>query len=723
MELHNMDEYLDLQEQNEINLLSAEGITPIENESEWHSVTPTTHDNTFLYGTENNNNNGDNNRNHDSNWGFVDLNLFVPNYIAPDSLTIPQRVTRSRNTITYKRKKSSTKKKLYCVCQQPYNGKPMVQCDHCEDWFHCACVNFDPDEQEDDMDWICDGCKELKQASQEIANEETGLMIQEPVLETRQSRNTSTCLYKPCNNRTRLDSYCSDVCARKDEKPKPRRTKRSIPKEEEQDDDDEYVHEEEEEEEKVLKEKKKSTKKAEKDNEKKVEKDNEKDSEKKSPELEPTQSEISEKNSPKSETLSKPEQDMTLMNPDENPVRRNVIKNMTGLLEQSMASALERDPDVFDKTPIEEKSKELARSIEATLFERLGENNQPGEPYKIKFRSLYHNLRDKANHNFQWRVVTGDLSPLELIGMSSEDMANPELKSKSEVLRQKSLKNSILKMENMPIIKKTHKGDIIMIPKDSGYQEQVDKVDPPLTETVLEPVKSITTAAAAEPMDDILARIGIQEERNMESHRVKKRKVTVDVEELLGEEEETPFEVEMDMEEEVKTLPMVVEQPKEKVASIWQGRVNMPQVAEFEACARQIGGRQMSPEEWSEVLSPTMWVEGRIPAERVTSYITQTQYSSSREIVLIQVEAENRQTELGLNNGQTEILLNYLETRKRFAVVGHNKTQIKDFYLIPLKKHQNIPDCLYVVRVEESERDCDLFLGVLVLQKKTYRPY
>ncbi|KAI9004899.1 hypothetical protein CLU79DRAFT_599271 [Phycomyces nitens] len=43
-------------------------------------------------------------------------------------------------------------KKLYCICQQPYNGDPMVQCGQCEEWFHCACVKLDPEEAED-LDW------------------------------------------------------------------------------------------------------------------------------------------------------------------------------------------------------------------------------------------------------------------------------------------------------------------------------------------------------------------------------------------------------------------------------------------------------------------------------------------------------------------------------------------------------------------------------------------
>lgn len=527
-------------------------------------------------------------------------------------------------------------------------------------------------------------------------------------LETRQTRyrQPSTCLYKGCNNSTRADSYCSDVCARKDETITP--TRRSRPKKKEES-EDEYTEEQQQEEEEE------QDKQSEHLEKKQEEKNNEEE-------------EVSAPNSP------------SQMTAEENPVRRNVVKNMSTILKSIMESAVEKDPQVFDSQPVQERAETLAKSIESTMFSQLGDRGRTcGEVYKNKFRSLLHNLKDKANQTFQLRIVTGDLSPLELIKMSSEDMANPELKSKAEILRQKSLKNSILKLENMPIIKKTHKGDIIMIPTKESHDDEdaYHQSSTPTTPTVVKqqelanetPSSVEPSSRSAEPMDDILARIGIQDEQkrnasNLDNNRVKKRRVTADLEELLGEEEETPFEIEeMDMTEQEKE-EKEDETQEVKLPSVWQGRVNMPQVAEFEACARQIGGRQLNEEEWAEVLSPTMWIEGRIPADRVTNYITQTQYSSSREIILIQVEARSRQTQVTLNEEQAQTLLDYLETRQRYAVVGHNKTKIKDFYLIPLKRMQQIPDCLYVVRVEETKRDCDLFLGVLVLQKaKSFLPY
>lgn len=480
------------------------------------------------------------------------------------------------------------------------------------------------------------------------------------------------------------------------------------------------------------------------------------------------------------------------MTEEENPVRRNVIKNMKTVLKSIFDVALTENADMMDESTLttEERAEALAKSIENTMLEQLGDGGPGkkrrtcGEPYKSKFRSLLYNLKDKANKVFQIRVVTGDLTPDELVKMSSEDMANPELKSLSEVFREKGLKNSVMKMDNTPIIKKTHKGDIIMVPdKDNNnmYSEQVqqelDKINrrssssssSPSTSASATDISPTTTAEAdtntskkpisslspttssthqADPLDDILARIGIpaQDDNSHVSNKrsasvsdtalaedvdpeVKKRRVALDVEQLLGDEDET-FEVdevdtaELEKEEEqedtakeVQTQTQDGDESQAVLPTIWQGRVNMPQVAEFEASARQIGGRLLSEAEWDQVLSPTMWIEGRIPSERVTNYVTQTQYSTSREIVLLEVEAKG-----GDANQQGQDLLNYLDSRQRYAVVGHNKTRVKDFYLVPLYKVQHIPDCLYVVRVEETKRQCDLFLGVLVLTKHVPKP-
>ena len=32
--------------------------------------------------------------------------------------------------------------KKYCVCRKPYNGRFMIQCDFCDEWYQGSCVNI-----------------------------------------------------------------------------------------------------------------------------------------------------------------------------------------------------------------------------------------------------------------------------------------------------------------------------------------------------------------------------------------------------------------------------------------------------------------------------------------------------------------------------------------------------------------------------------------------------
>lgn len=73
-------------------------------------------------------------------------NCITPDFLIkqqPTSVQDEKRVTRSKTAgkITPetvkeepKKKKTTRAKKVYCICKQPYNGKPMVQCDRCEEW-------------------------------------------------------------------------------------------------------------------------------------------------------------------------------------------------------------------------------------------------------------------------------------------------------------------------------------------------------------------------------------------------------------------------------------------------------------------------------------------------------------------------------------------------------------------------------------------------------------
>ncbi|KAJ8663629.1 hypothetical protein O0I10_000875 [Lichtheimia ornata] len=647
-------------------------------------------------------------------------------------------------------KKKMRGRKLYCICQKPYTGDPMVQCDKCSNWFHCACVDLDPDEADDIDTWMCNECTQKYGGDEKTEKgEDVPTTKKEPTPEavpesppvtkkaygTRQAK-SRTCLLPSCKNVTREDSYCSDKCAAQDALRKAG--------------DSEYVPTRRS----LSPSPERRTKPA--PEKKKVQQ----------------QQQQQQQSPPKEQTP-----------PEDDPIRKNVVKNMTTILKSIITFALEKNPNLFEKeadatatvendnnvamaTPsanedsnadqAEKRAATIAQEVEDQMFEQLaepGKNNERhcGGQYKNKFRSLLHNLKDKSNQAFQMRVITGELSPKDLVAMSAKDMANPELKSMSESMIQESIKNSVLKVSNMPFIKKTHKGDIIMVDNTkrddrdedeslrvSTYRSRQDSASALAdgTESRRSSMSTNTTGAATTPtsyvpetptsrqhhFDHFFPEVMEEdddENNSGEAASAKKRRI----EELLEEEnyvpesfsdnEEDRDEGEKQKEERTTATMSSNNKSEQQLPSIWQGRVNMPQVAEFNASARQIGGRTLSTDEWSEVLSPTMWIEGRIPEDRVVNYVTQTQYSTSREIVLLEIEAASTE-----GDQQLDTLLRYFDSRKRYGVVGHNKTKIKDFYLVPLFKVQQLPDFLYVVRIEETKRVADMFLGVLVLQKQ-----
>ncbi|ORY99535.1 transcription elongation factor S-II, partial [Lobosporangium transversale] len=70
-----------------------------------------------------------------------------------------------------------------------------------------------------------------------------------------------------------------------------------------------------------------------------------------------------------------------------------------------------------------------------------------GKDYKAKFRSLFFNLKDKNNESLRARVLSGELEPHELVRLTPEELANPELQSIAEEVRKRSIHDSVLTIE------------------------------------------------------------------------------------------------------------------------------------------------------------------------------------------------------------------------------------------------------------------------------------
>ena len=113
----------------------------------------------------------------------------------------------------------------------------------------------------------------------------------------------------------------------------------------------------------------------------------------------------------------------------------------------------------------------LVTKIEAELYRKLAKGDNI-KNYLNKARSLIFNLRDPKNNLYR-KVILGKIAPERLVNMSSEDLANSELKHWRENEKKQSIemiKRDAADHAHQTIVKKTHKGEVI-ISKDEPISE------------------------------------------------------------------------------------------------------------------------------------------------------------------------------------------------------------------------------------------------------------
>lgn len=116
---------------------------------------------------------------------------------------------------------------------------------------------------------------------------------------------------------------------------------------------------------------------------------------------------------------------------------------------------------------VEEKARTFAMTFESALFESNAEVmpkstvQVAGKAYRDKLRSFLFNLKDKSNKSLRARIASDDISAAQLATMSSDELANDEIRKEVERRKRENLEQSILKRDtSAPLRKLTHKGEV-----------------------------------------------------------------------------------------------------------------------------------------------------------------------------------------------------------------------------------------------------------------------
>ncbi|BGP48332.1 Transcription factor bye1 [Rhodotorula kratochvilovae] len=309
---------------------------------------------------------------------------------------------------------------LYCVCLGYDTGEqPMIQCEHCSNWFHFSCVSLTDDIAGKIEAYSCDMCEQMGMGA-------TRLLADAP------ARTTSSIAFYAAANED-LDDAPSDD---------------GEDDEEETDEEDEDFDEDADVDEGRSKGKGKEVARGRKRKTDLVVSDDDFDGE------------LDDDVKPKKKKDVKPVLP-TASVPTTDKTRTHVVKQLTTIF-SSIFSAAAAGSGESGSAGMEVRSAAFAEEVEGELFEGFAEVDDKGvrgprAKYVAKFRSLHFNL--KSNAYLRSRVANNELGAGKLIHLSAEDLQTPELRAMAESVRAASLRNSVKEVLAAPTAKRTHKGE------------------------------------------------------------------------------------------------------------------------------------------------------------------------------------------------------------------------------------------------------------------------
>jgi len=120
------------------------------------------------------------------------------------------------------------------------------------------------------------------------------------------------------------------------------------------------------------------------------------------------------------------------------------VKGGTGDSTRDKCVELVYDALVADTTAPTELVLSMSRAVESSVLELTG--GTFGE-YKAKIRSLFVNLKDKANPALRASIVDGSLAPEKFAKMTSQEMASAERQAENRKIEEENLFKSLSAVE------------------------------------------------------------------------------------------------------------------------------------------------------------------------------------------------------------------------------------------------------------------------------------
>ena len=418
--------------------------------------------------------------------------------------------------------------------------------------------------------------------------------------------------------------------------------------------------------------------------------------------------------------------------------RRNVAAALVKLFVDQTTQA---QKDGAFKVPkgqtLEVLGRRLGLAVEYAVFANCwGPGGEPNPAYSNKFRMILHNV--KANPALRDRLLNKSLSPQELSQMSSDDMASKELQEMTAEMKKETEKQHVLIQEEGPRIRRTHKGEEVVGDPITGDTESIFPSTPArrresemaetegARQTSGEPT-SPQSAAAVELPDDVGNTVAGLPQRgsplaidtqttpcqpvdpkrktsstfdiqsvwsSVESPDVDKQRTRLPpLQEAStnysGRTQGSAVEPDADIDQLLKDEEPDDEEPYSPTdyaadpGTVWRGKLVRPGFPETIGIGKHVGGADLSATiPWSQLMPPTLHVEGRIDIDRASEYLCNLRWSHTTDVSVVAVTPNDDP----ISKAEFEKLFDYLTERNRYGVIGKSHmVALRDIYIVPLE--------------------------------------
>ncbi|KIW95960.1 uncharacterized protein Z519_03026 [Cladophialophora bantiana CBS 173.52] len=407
-----------------------------------------------------------------------------------------------------------------------------------------------------------------------------------------------------------------------------------------------------------------------------------------------------------------------------NKSRSQAASTLIKLIEQQIKEAVKQgDYTVPPGTSATEVANQIGLRTEHALYHvQVGGNGDPNESYKNQLRAITFNV--KKNRALGVRLLNGDLLPHTLASMDAKDMASEEQKKKDAAVMKELEKQHTIVEEQGPRIRRTHKGEEYVDESRQVAAESATSNAPVRKASVAEQdgdakspgVRSPCEAPAA-PGKGIKPRPSVDTTRRQSSANFDIDKVwsnvqgspdgdgqrfgelpqttspTVAVREPIAPGTKADADIdELLKDEEAESPPYSPKESAEADGVVWRGIVNGNNLGRFHAVARYAAGATPEADTlrmtYDQIIPPEIDLGGRIQPSRAEEYLCGLEYSSTSDLVIVCMPQPTNSHD----QEQFDRFFQYFKNKNRFGVgIQHTNPAIKDIYLIPLDKGQEMP--------------------------------